>query len=110
MHTRNRHWKKRTRFPKDALHPFLEVRPRLRQLMVRHRARGEGCWLDKGTGLIGPGLRLEDGSLLTLAAGSRIPFLRRRQPKPKQPHYPLKVVQADRFRRLLKEPVRRRAF
>lgn len=110
MHTRNRHWRRRTRFPKDVMHPFLEVKPRLHQLMVRYRARGQRCWLDKGVSLLGPGLRLEKGALLKLPFGERVPFLRQRHPKPKKPPYPLKVTQSGQFRRLLKAPVRRREF
>lgn len=111
MYTKNRHWRNRTRFNRGAIAPFLEVRPRLRQLMVRNRARGEQCQLDKGRTLLGPGLRFRDGSLLRLPFSPRVPLLRRRYASSaKKPMYPVLVAYQGRHLKMLRAPVQRRKF
>lgn len=111
MHTKNRNWRTRSRFTKEALQPFLEQKPRLRQLMIRFRARGEPCQLDKGETLLGPGLRFKNGSLLKLAFTSRNRLLRRRaELKPRKPRYPAIVFYQGRYLKMLREPGSWREF
>ena len=101
----------RTRFNKDSIQPFLTVAQSLRQLMVRYRAHGgEGkhCRLDKGTKLIGPGIRFRDGSLLTIPNSCpRHGLVRRRVPLPKKAAWPHLMMWQDKFLKLLRHRAQR---
>ena len=100
----------RTRFNKNTIQPFLEGAPSLRRLLLRERARGEQCWLDKDSGLLGPGIRFKDGSFLMLPSesGSRMSQMyRRRTPKPRKPSFPKLLMWQDKFLKLLKVRPRR---
>lgn len=102
----------RTRFNKDSIQPFLAVAPTLRQLMVRYRARGgEGrhCRLDKGAKLLGPGIRFQNGSILTLPNPcARNWPVRRRAPLPQKAAWPFLILWQDKFLKLLSPRARRK--
>lgn len=111
MHTKHRNWRERTRFNKEAIQPFLEQKTRLRQRMVRYRARGEVCRLDRGESVLGPGLLFKDGSLLKLPFAPRNRMLRRRaELKARKPRYPVLVMYQGLHLKLLTAPGRRREF
>jgi hypothetical protein len=111
MHTKHRNWRERIRFNKESIQPFLEQKTRLRQMMVRYRARGDVCRLDRGESAMGPGLLFKDGSILKLTFAPRNRMLRRRaELKPRKSPYPFLVMYQGLYLKLLKAPGRRREF
>jgi len=86
---------------RDSLAAFKSVEVDLRRHLLRERAHGRICWLDKADSLLGPGIRFKDGSFLVLGVRSHSRFYRRREPQPIKKLYPSLVMWQGKFLKLL---------
>jgi hypothetical protein len=85
-------------------------RSALRRLLVQERSKGRRCRIDVNSSM-GPGIRLDDGSLLMLSADVRCRLpQRRRMRKLTKPYWPLLTMWQGVRLVLLKKPARKAWF